>query len=1051
VSKRQVLAAALIAILVVTGTPPALVHPMKTSASEPSLAETRALTVAQDERGWLWAVWEVDTGTDVDLYFSHWEGQEGSVPQPIHHQPDAWDRSPSLAIAADGTPWLAWSSAARSDPGQRTLLISRWISHHWATPEMVPMGGISRPKEPTLAAAPDGTLWLAWVGFDGVDDEIYASHWDGRSWSSPQQVNADDGDPSLYDRQPRLAVGRDGQPWLVWTGHQDVIDDEIYASHWSGSGWTPEQRISQDGALPRLDVWPSLALDAKGRPWVAWQSRVTDGRNSHLRILVSRWDATGSGWTTEAVASSPLASEVDERYPALSVDGDATGGGMYLAWMARDPQGARSTLAYARWEDGRWTEPRVARADVTADAVAWATAKDSTPRLLWLEPSAAAPSPVQFAPVEETAELLSSWVERQAPLHTVEGVDPIPNRFLAFGDSITYGMYSGDPYPDQLEDKLDTRVADSEAINAGNPGEATYGGSERITGEVSDHRPRYVLIMEGTNDVTRENPPAEVYDHLRTMIDNARVTAGVDNVQVMLATLIPRLDDQNDETATMNEQAVIPAANASCVPICDQWQAFYNFGLWQSLYENDVHPNVQGLQLMANTFYDCLIAAYPDVEEETIPPTTWIASLPPSVECGQAVPVGWNGSDNLNWVVDYDVQVRVNGGEWTNWLLATQETSDLYTGKTTYGKLGFRVRGRDLVGNQSDYSSPEFTQITDSVPPYEAGVNPLPPAQTAPFTVSWWGRDACSGVVAFDVQYSVGITGTREDWLLATPDTDGSFDPPLPQYAGTYYFYVRAQDAAGRWGEWSDAIAHTVLARFSVKGHTYNVRGQPIIAVEVNLDPAPLYVEPLIGGGFLAHLSAGGDYDLSVLGSDRYGPLPAMYDLAVNDDVSGLEFLLPPRDDAVTDGGFEGGSLDTWQWGGTAVLTHTAHTGLAAVQLGSVDGDSSLSQVITPGLTLSDPTLSFLARLGEAGPPSALRVELAGAERPSTPLTDTLAVEDDRWTHVWYDLPGLVSGPLTLTFAVSRSPSILLDEISLGSSRRGQYPTYLPLVCRGLP
>jgi hypothetical protein len=404
-------------------------------------------------------------------------------------------------------------------------------------------------------------------------------------------------------------------------------------------------------------------------------------------------------------------------------------------------------------------------------------------------------------------------------------------------------------------------------------------------------------------------------------------------------------------------------------------------------------------------------------------------------------------------VVDYDVQVRVDGSVWTDWLLATQDTHGTYTGATTYGDLGFRVRGRDLVGNQSNYSSPKYTQITDSVPPYDAGVNPLPPAQSAPFTVSWWGRDACSGVAAYDVEYRVGMAGTWEEWLLAMPGTAGSFDPPSPQYGETYYFHVRAQDAAGRVGEWSAVEAHTVLARFSLAGHVYNARKQPVIGSEVTLAPSPLYLQAVTGGGFVAYLSEGGDYTLSVLRSNRYGLLPAMHNLAVNDDVSGLEFILPPQDDAVFDGGFEAGSLDAWQLGGTAAptLTQTAHTGLAAVQLGGVDDDSYLSQVMTPGLTLRDPTLSFLARLAEVGPQSTLQIELAGAGGSSLPLTDTLAVKDERWAHVWYDLSGLVSEPLTLTLTVSHSPSILLDEVSMGSALVGRYPIYLPVVYQEWP
>lgn len=321
--KSRSLAAALLAILAASIAVPAFSQPVEPTASSLGIRESRALTVGVDRIGRLWAVWEVDDGLDVELYFSYREDGIWSAPLPAHRRPNAWDRSPSLAVAADGTVWLAWSSSEMADPDQSSLYVSRWAGHRWTEPETVPLGGISVATEPWLAVAPDNTLWLAWVGFDGVDEEIFASHTDGNAWAFPQQVNADDHDPFLYDRQPRLAVGEDRHPWLVWTGHQSGVDDEIYASRWTGTTWTPEQMVSQDDDA--LDVWPSLVLDAQDRPWVAWNGRVSEGEYSRRRILVSRWDPSSATWAAEEVASSPLWLAVDEEHPTLSLDDDHIG------------------------------------------------------------------------------------------------------------------------------------------------------------------------------------------------------------------------------------------------------------------------------------------------------------------------------------------------------------------------------------------------------------------------------------------------------------------------------------------------------------------------------------------------------------------------------------------------------------------------------------------------------------------------------------------------------------------------------------------------------
>jgi lysophospholipase L1-like esterase len=661
------------------------------------------------------------------------------------------------------------------------------------------------------------------------------------------------------------------------------------------------------------------------------------------------------------------------------------------------------------------------------------------------------------------------------PRHSPQDAS-IPNRALAFGDSITDGGYSTDPYPSQLEEGLDLRVAPWEVINAGLPGEATYGGSERITGEVSTYLPQYVLILEGTNDVTREKLPSDVYNNLVTMIDNARVTAGVSGVQVMLATIIPRLDYLNDATAAMNEQAVIPAAQARGVPLCDLWTAFISRPYWPALYLDDVHPNTAGLTFIASTFYGCLLDAYPEIAEETTPPEAWMESVPASTECGQSILATWQGTDNLSWVTTYDLQTQIGSNEWQDWLQKTPLTRGLFTPLgARYGQaVGFRVRGRDLVGNLGEYSTPAYSLIADSVAPYEVHVEPLPELLLAPFTVRWWGQDACADLTTYEVQYTVGSTGTWLEWLPATPDTAGSFDPAPPQFGQTYSFRMRAQDQAGNLSAWSEpGEAFTILCA-GLGGRVQNLRGQPVVGAQVEVNPIAQRVAALPLGRFVAYLASTGSYDLSVGRPDLYGPLPAMQGVVVDDDILDLQFVLPALDEAVIDGGFEAstaavlrasGVLEAWELGGTLPphISSQAHTGLASAELGGPGGWSLLRQAVTPPVEATNLTLSFLARLAEPGAPASLQLFISGGSLPTWTISHTIAVEDAAWSHTWYDMATsggmgdiaaspLAASPLglTLTFVVSDGPAILVDEIGLGSAVVGGYGLYLPVVYRTL-
>ena len=398
--------------------------------------------------------------------------------------------------------------------------------------------------------------------------------------------------------------------------------------------------------------------------------------------------------------------------------------------------------------------------------------------------------------------------------------------------------------------------------------------------------------------------------------------------------------------------------------------------------------------------------------------------------------MSWDGTDDLSWVVDYDVQVQVNGGAWTNWLLSTPDTSGTYT-TANYGDLvSFRVRGRDLVGNQNAYSAAESIQTVTPI-----HVHNLPTYQAPPFAVSWSVRDPLFVPAGYDVQYNVN--GAWQAWQSDTPATGGSFDPPSPQYNQEYCFRARARNASFEWLPWSNQEC-TWLARYAVRGQVHNVRHEPVIGAEVSLAPTPTSLDRETFGRFAAYLLTGGDYEIDVARNDLYGPLPPMT-VNVDHNVEGLEFVLPPQDDVVSNGGFEA-SLSGWQTGGTLppTLAPAAHTGNQALTLGGGGETSWLTQTVTVPSGLSDATLSFMVRLddGSAGS-SALDIELVG-----TSISHTQPVSADSWSHVWLPVDEALGEVVTLSLTVSDNPAVIVDEVSLGTAVVGGGSVFLPFIGR---
>ena len=122
---------------------------------------------------------------------------------------------------------------------------------------------------------------------------------------------------------------------------------------------------------------------------------------------------------------------------------------------------------------------------------------------------------------------------------------------------------------------------------------------------------------------------------------------------------------------------------------------------------------------------------------------------------------------------------------------------------TEEGRHHVRIWATDAAGNTSPTWERDI--LIDLSPP-RAWVNPMPvymsdyrslQGNLVTFSVSWGGTDGPngSGIVAFDVQVREGLTGQWLTWQAQTQETTGVF---VGQVGHTYFFRVRARDAAGR-------------------------------------------------------------------------------------------------------------------------------------------------------------------------------------------------------------------------------------------------------------
>lgn len=168
------------------------------------------------------------------------------------------------------------------------------------------------------------------------------------------------------------------------------------------------------------------------------------------------------------------------------------------------------------------------------------------------------------------------------------------DRILAFGDSLTFGTGAprGQGYPEVLAE-----LTGLEVVNAGNPGETTMTGRQRLPNVLAEHRPALVVLVHGGNDTLRRQPAATTRDNLMAMIDDIRASgAQVVLMAVPGASLTFAPPDYYAEVA---DAASVPMDAGTLRRL-----------MRSSEYKSDqVHFNADGYRLMAEAVRDLLVAS----------------------------------------------------------------------------------------------------------------------------------------------------------------------------------------------------------------------------------------------------------------------------------------------------------------------------------------------------------------------------------------------------------------------------------------------------------
>ncbi len=277
-----------------------------------------------------------------DIRLRLFDGRAWGQPIAITHDTRP-DFNPQAAFDGNGHVIVAWVQNRLDNLGADSTLDDNFLKNLEITYAVVDVktGAVASTGQltndsaldfdPHLAAARDGTVWLAWqsspqlasVGEAAAPNQLLAAAWDGKQWSAVETVTGQLVGTlwwslATQDRQTALVAADAPAPGAATGGN----GREIFVYQRAAKGWAAPRQITHNSVL---DTAPRAAFTPEGQPALAWYS------DQNMVGLVGDLGAAPSAWFTTTVDSGF----------ALSAGSllAGPGGQLALVWPGSTPSG----------------------------------------------------------------------------------------------------------------------------------------------------------------------------------------------------------------------------------------------------------------------------------------------------------------------------------------------------------------------------------------------------------------------------------------------------------------------------------------------------------------------------------------------------------------------------------------------------------------------------------------------------------------------------------------------------------------------------------------
>lgn len=227
-----------------------------------------AIAVDVDENAY--AVWEDRRNGDRDIYFAY-RPAGGTWGTDVRVNDDitgtTWQESPDIAVDADGNAYAVWVDDRDSDDD--IYFAYRPAGGTWEADVRLndDITGTAQQRSPTIAVDADGNAYAVWEDRRNSNPDIYFAYRPaGGTWGPNVRVNDDGGTAS--QSVPDIAVDADGNAYTVWEDAR--YDSDIYFAYRpAGGGWGTNVRVNDDeGGTSKYH--PAITVDAAGNVYAVW-------------------------------------------------------------------------------------------------------------------------------------------------------------------------------------------------------------------------------------------------------------------------------------------------------------------------------------------------------------------------------------------------------------------------------------------------------------------------------------------------------------------------------------------------------------------------------------------------------------------------------------------------------------------------------------------------------------------------------------------------------------------------------------------------------------